>query len=82
LLPQVRADFLRCIADLASAPVSELKRRIGLAHSLRELWHLRAEVYRVVAVAHSQQEAERRVAALNHHFPTRAPRSGFDTQSG
>jgi len=28
-------------------------------------------------VHHSQHEAERRLARLNRHFPTRSPRSGF-----
>jgi hypothetical protein len=44
---------------------------------LRELWHARAEIYRVVGLAHTQQEAERRVALLDRHFPTRAARSQF-----
>jgi len=76
-LPAVRDDFVRCLADVAPPQCAGLQRRIGLARSLRELWHLRAELYRVVAIAHSQSEAERRLAALNRHFPTRAPRSGF-----
>jgi hypothetical protein len=50
---------------------------VDSARSLRELWHLRSEVYRLVALQTSQSEAERRLADLNHHFPTRAPRSGF-----
>jgi hypothetical protein len=76
-LPAVREDFVRCLGDVALPQCGELHRRIGLARSLRELWHLRAELYRVVAIAHSQSEAERRLAALNRHFPTRAPRTGF-----
>ncbi len=76
-LPAVREDFVRCLADVTLPQCGELPRRIGLAHSLRELWHLRAELYRVVAIAHSQSEAERRLAALNRHFPTRSPRTGF-----
>jgi len=76
-LPAVREDFVRCLGDVAPPQCGELQRRIGLARSLRELWHLRAELYRVVAIAHSQSEAERRLAALNRHFPTRSPRTGF-----
>jgi len=76
-LPAVREDFVRCLGDVAPPQGGELQRRIGLARSLRELWHLRAELYRVVAIAHSQSEAERRLAALNRHFPTRSPRTGF-----
>ncbi len=36
-----------------------------------------SDVDRLVAVEHSQAEAEARVASLNRHFPTRSPRSGF-----
>lgn len=76
-LPMVRADFLRCLVDVDTAAALPLQQRIDVARSLRDLWHLRAEVYRLVAVAHSQTEAEQRVASLNRHFPTRAPRSQF-----
>ena len=51
--------------------------RHDLAHSLRDLWHLRAELYHVLALNHDQREAEQRLTQLNRHFPTRAPRSGF-----
>ena len=53
--------------------------RVQEARSLRELWHVRADLYRVIAVAHSQREAEERLLLLNRHFPTRAPRSQFGT---
>jgi hypothetical protein len=76
-LPAVRDDFLAALFDVHSAAAGELLQRIRLARSLRELWHLRADVYRLVAVQHSQGEAEARLAGLNRHFPTRAPRSGF-----
>jgi hypothetical protein len=74
-LPLVRREFLAVLSDIASSDVETLRRRIRDTRSLRELWHARAELYRVVGVAHSQAEAERRLARLNHHFPTRAPRS-------
>lgn len=73
----VRDDFLAALVDIDLDAGSALRRRIELARSLRELWHLRADVYRLVAVQHSQAEAESRLADLNRHFPTRAPRSGF-----
>jgi hypothetical protein len=76
-LPGVRGDFLAMLADVEGLAGHELKRRVSLSRSLRELWHLRTEVYRLVAVQHSQSEAESRLADLNRHFPTRAPRSGF-----
>ena len=76
-LPPVRQDFLDSLGDLPVVFTDTLRTRIGQARSLRELWHLRAELYSVVAVNHDQREAERRVSQLNRHFPTRAPRSGF-----
>lgn len=74
-LPAVRSDFQAAIADLADAEADSLRQRIAASASLRELWHLRSAVYRLVGVAHSQSEAERRLALLARHFPTRSPRS-------
>jgi hypothetical protein len=74
-LPAVRTDFLATVADIDSAEADQLRHRIAGARSLRELWHLRSDVYRLVGLVHSQSEAERRVALLARHFPTRAPRS-------
>jgi len=76
-LPPVRQDFLDSLGDLPGVCTGPLRTRIGQAHSLRELWHLRSELYSVLAIHHSQREAEQRLAQLNRHFPTRAPRSGF-----
>ena len=77
-LQPVRRDFHACIADVTVVPdAGNLVRRVETACTLRELWHLRAEVYRLVALQFSQAEAEERLASLNHHFPTRAPRSAF-----
>ena len=76
-LPAVRMEFMATLADIDSDDADTLRRHIGATHSLRELWHLRAEVYRLVGVAHRQSEAETRVALLSHHFPARAPRSQF-----
>jgi hypothetical protein len=76
-LPRVRGDFMTALADVPSHEAQNLADRISLSHTLRELWHLRADLYRVVAIQHNQFEAEQRLAGLNRHFPTRAPRSGF-----
>ena len=76
-LPAVRMDFMATLADIDSDDADTLRSRIRGTHTLRELWHLRAEIYRVVGVAHRQSEAESRVSLLNCHFPTRAPRSQF-----
>ena len=76
-LPSVRTDFMATIADIDGSGADALRQRIDASGSLRDLWHLRAEVFNVVARSHSQSEAEQRLARLNCHFPTRAPRSGF-----
>jgi hypothetical protein len=76
-LPRVRTDFSATLADIDNQAADELRERLSHACSLRELWHARSEVYRVVSIAFSQAEAERRLALLNRHFPTRAPRSQF-----
>jgi hypothetical protein len=78
-LPGVRSEFLNALQDVQSDGAERLRERIRHAHSLRELWHLRADVFREVGVAHTQSEAERRLTRLNRHFPTRAPRSQFDS---
>jgi len=78
-LPGVRTEFLATLTDIEGAEVDALRRRIHDTRSLRELWHVRAEVYRAVGVAHTQAEAEERLTTLNRHFPTRAPRSQFAT---
>jgi hypothetical protein len=76
-LPGVRAEFTHLLQDIAGEDADRLRWRIHQAGSLRELWHLRADTFRVVGIRHSQAEAERRLARLNCHFPTRAPRSQF-----
>ena len=74
---RVRDEFVETLHDLTSQPAALLQERIRLARSLRDLWHLRPEVFRLVALHHSQAEAQLRLDRLNRHFPTRAPRSGF-----
>jgi hypothetical protein len=76
-LPPVRQDFIDSMGDIRGDDAIALCLRIGQARTLREMWHLRADLYHVVALNHSQHEAERRLAELNRHFPTRAPRSGL-----
>jgi hypothetical protein len=76
-LPKVRMDFLATLADIEGPEADELRQRIEDTRTLRELWHLRAELFRLVGVAHSQWQAEQRLDLLNCHFPTRAPRSQF-----
>ncbi len=74
---EVRQEFLQALSDIRTQQVGMLQERIRIARSMRELWHLRPEVFKLVALRFSQGEAECRLDRLNRHFPTRAPRSGF-----
>ena len=73
----VRYEFARSLSDIRTEQARDAANRICGARSLHELWHLRLEVFNHVARQHDQAEATRRLALLNRHFPTRAPRSGF-----
>lgn len=64
-----RNDFLLAMADLDSAQANGLRQRVNTARSLRELWHLRTELYGLVARDISQAQAEQRLARVNRHFP-------------
>lgn len=74
-LPSVRTDFLATITDIDSYEAERMRHRISGTRSLRELWHLRSDLYRLVGLAFDQAEAERRVALLARHFPARHVRS-------
>ena len=76
-LPGARDEFLDVLSDIEGDEADDLRVRIGQTRSLRELWHARSETFRVLGVAHSQAVADIRLARLNRHFPSRAPRSRF-----
>jgi hypothetical protein len=76
-LGEVKREFGASLADVDGLGADQLRWRVQNARSLRDLWHLRSEVYNAVALAHSQGEAEARLLLINQHFPTRAPRSQF-----
>jgi hypothetical protein len=76
-LALAKREFQDSLSDVPGDPAMDLMDRIERARSLREMWHLRSSLYGEVAVALDQGEAERRLARLNRHFPTRAPRSGL-----
>lgn len=78
-LQPVRDDFAAQIADIGSDEARTLHRQIVAAPTLRELWHLRPAIYRLVGIALDQAEARQRLERLNRHFPTRSPRSQFGT---
>jgi hypothetical protein len=67
-LQAARAEFTTCLADLPQADTRPLQQLLAHAQSLAELWHLRPELYRHLALHHSQAEASRRLAALDRWF--------------
>ena len=76
-LEAARDDFSQALMDIDTGAAIDLGMRVRRARSLRELWHLRTEVFNVVSRHAGQGEATERLQRLNRHFPVRAPRSGF-----
>jgi hypothetical protein len=60
-----RADFMAALSDVPAPDCRELCHLLRHAQSHGELWHLRPEVYRTLALHHTQAEAEKRIDALN-----------------
>ena len=81
-LAKVRDEFMQALHDIRTQESGMVQERVRIARSLRDLWHLRPEVFRLVALRHSQAEAHQRLDRLNRHFPTRSPRSGFAPLDG
>ena len=72
-----RREFLAMLADLQGGDTLQLRAHIQRARSLHELWHLRTDMFRLIAVQRDQAEAEDRLVWLSRYFPTRSPRSAF-----
>jgi hypothetical protein len=71
-LAQARTEFHSAIWDLQSLKANQLREHIAAARSLRELWHLRADVFKLISVHRGQAEAQTRIDVLDSHFPVRA----------
>jgi hypothetical protein len=74
-LEKARAEFVAAMAGLLDIDHDDLLRRAQHARSLRELWHLRSDLYTLIARRISQFEADARLARVNQHFPSRAQRT-------
>ena len=74
-LEKARGEFVAAMDGLLDLDHDDLLRRAQHARSLRELWHLRSELYTLIARRISQVEADARLARVNQHFPTRAQRT-------
>jgi len=75
-LVQARRELAEALQDLRGDGRSDLLSRIRQAQTMHELWHLRPEVFKLVSLELDQNEAVRRLAVMNRHFPVRAPRPG------
>lgn len=71
-LRKVKTEFCSALWDLQSMRANQVRDMIERARSLRELWHLRADVFRVIAVHRGQMEAQQRLDGLDSHFPVRS----------
>ena len=74
-LEKARSEFVAALEGLGEADHNGLLKRAQHARSLRELWHLRSELYTLIARRVSQNEADARLSRVNQHFPTRAQRT-------
>lgn len=74
-LDKARSEFVAAMEGLVAVDTSDLLRRAQHARSLRELWHLRSELYTLIARRISQCEADTRLARVNQHFPTKTART-------
>lgn len=69
-LPNIRNEFLSSLQDLPGQACVDLENRIRSSRSLRELWHLRSELFKLIAIHRDQGSAQERLARLNRHFPS------------
>lgn len=81
-LTKVKSEFCAAMWDLQSLRANQVRDTIEHARSLRELWHLRADVFRAISTHRGQTEATVRIEALNNHFPVRMSRPGAQPKHG
>lgn len=73
-LEVARRAFVDALGDIDDAAAERLRGQIRLARTLRELWHLRLEVFQSVSLALGQVHAQQRLDRLSTFFDTRAKR--------
>lgn len=70
-LAKVKAEFCNALWDLQSTQACQTRDAVNGARSLRELWHLRSDLFNVIAMHRGQAIAKARIETLNNHFPVR-----------
>jgi hypothetical protein len=81
-LHKVKSEFCAAMWDLQSVRANQVRDAVEHARSLRELWHLRADVFRAISTHRGQTEATVRIEALNNHFPVRMSRPSTELKQG
>ncbi len=81
-LGAARAAFREALEDLEAPDVDVAREHLRAARSLHELWHLRTEVFSLIARHRSQGEAAGRIARVDRHFSTRSRPSVFAGKDG
>jgi len=81
-LHKVKSEFCAAMWDLQSVRANQVRDAVEHARSLRELWHLRADVFRAISTHRGQSEATIRIEALNNHFPVRMSRPSAELKQG
>jgi hypothetical protein len=81
-LGKVKAEFNAALWDLQSLHANEVRDHVEHARSLRELWHLRAQVFKVISVHRGQIEAQLRLDGLDAHFPVKSSRRQDESRAG
>ena len=76
-LSLVRREFVDSLRDIRTQQAGDLLGRIRIARSMRDLWHLRTEIYNVVSHHRDESEATYRLNRLNRFFPQRVGRPGI-----
>ena len=79
-LRTIKTEFVASLWDLQSLRANQVRDQIETARSLRELWHLRADVFKVISTHRGQIEAQLRLDALDSHFPVRASRRSDESR--
>jgi len=80
-LSKVKSEFCAAMWDLQSVRANQVRDAVEHARSLRELWHLRADVFRAISTHRGQAEATLRIEALNNHFPVRMSRPSAEVRN-
>jgi len=71
-LRAIKTEFVASLWDLQSLRANQVRDQIETSRSLRELWHLRADVFKVISTHRGQIEAQLRLDALDSHFPVKS----------